>query len=99
MVSTTVATLPDAHTLATGLCDARLVACVHIDPPATSHYNWQGTRHHTTEYTVKMTTTPAQWEPIQAWMSTHHPYDLPQLIATSATASRAYAQWVDQQVS
>ena len=99
MVSTTVATLADAHALATGLCDARLVACVHIDPPTTSQYNWQGTRHHTTEYTIKMTTTTAQWEALQTWMSSHHPYELPQLLASPAIASHAYAQWVEAQVS
>lgn len=99
MVSTTVATVADAHQLATALCDALLVACVHIESPCESHYTWQGRRHRTTEYTLRMITTAAQWGPLQTWMATHHPYECPQLLALPAQASGSYALWVTQQVS
>ncbi|RME72031.1 MAG: divalent-cation tolerance protein CutA [Verrucomicrobia bacterium] len=93
---TTCETREDALRLARGLVEAKLAACAQISGPLTSVYRWDGRIEAAEEYrlTVKF---PARAEPsIRAWLETHHPYEVPQWVAVTATAvSEKYLNWAE----
>ena len=47
---TTVSNREDASRLARGLVEARLVACVQVEGPITSHYIWENRAETTEEF-------------------------------------------------
>jgi periplasmic divalent cation tolerance protein len=96
---TTVATLADAQRLARLIVGQRLGACVQIDPAVVSHYAWQGQLREEPELRLTIKTLPERLAALQAFFDQHHPYALPQFLATDMAASPAYAGWVRAAVS
>lgn len=97
-VVTTVGSLEDAQRLARGILDRRLAACVQIEPRLRSHYRWQGALCEEPELRLTIKTLPGHAGALQALFDEHHPYELPQFLATLMGASPAYAQWVAAEV-
>ncbi len=91
---TTVGSLADAQRLARLIVGQRLGACVQIDPAVVSHYVWQGKQCEEPELRLTIKTLPDRLAALQALFDRHHPYDLPQFLATDMAASPAYASWV-----
>jgi len=91
-------TCPDhaaAVSMAEGIVDAELAACVNIVPGLTSIYQWQGERKQGTEELLLIKTTNAAYQALQQHIIDSHPYELPEVIAVSIdTGLPAYLDWV-----
>jgi periplasmic divalent cation tolerance protein len=98
VVTTTAGSMDDARRLAAAIVQARLAACVQLDAIGASFYPWDGQLCDEPEVRLTIKTLPALREALQAFLSGHHPYDLPQFVAVIAGASKAYADWVRSQV-
>jgi periplasmic divalent cation tolerance protein len=84
-----------ASTLARGLVEARLAACVNILPEMRSVYRWQGEIHEDPEVQLLIKTRPELFAEIEQWIRQHHPYDVPELIALPVVqGSPAYLEWL-----
>jgi periplasmic divalent cation tolerance protein len=93
-------TAPDvttAETLAELALDARLAACVGLTAQ-TSHYRWQGKRESQPELLMTFKTTQGCFDPLAQLLRSHHPYELPEIIAVVATAEPQYQNWVQSEV-
>ncbi|MGC9449986.1 MAG: divalent-cation tolerance protein CutA [Oceanipulchritudo sp.] len=91
---TTVETSGQAEKLARLAVESNLAACVQIDAPIRSVYQWKGTVESTTEVRLWIKypagNEMALWELIRG----NHPYGIPQWIAVDAAAvSSAYRDW------
>lgn len=97
-VTTTVATRADAQALARAILERRLAACVQLEEGLTSFYRWQGKACEDPEVQLTIKTLPACAEALRALFAEQHPYDLPQFLAASMTASPEYHGWVRAEV-
>lgn len=97
-VATTVATPEQARALARQLLDSGLAACVQVDAVITSFYRWAGRSNEDPEVRLVIKTLPGCEAGLHALFAAHHPYDVPQFVATPARASAAYAKWVRESV-
>ncbi len=97
IITTTVETAAQADALAAAIIEARLAACVQITP-IQSVYRWKGLVEHTAERLLIAKTSTARADALVAFIRTHHPYELPEILVTSATAgSPDYLAWVTQE--
>lgn len=97
-VTTTVGSLAQAQALARQLVAARLAACVQLEPGVQSFYTWQGQACEEAEVRLTIKTLPAAAQALLDFLGAHHPYEVPQFLATRMQASPAYAQWVRGEV-
>lgn len=98
-VTTTVGTAEDAQRLARRLVEARLAACVQVEPPMRSTYRWEGRICEEEEIRLVIKTLPERASAVQAFLAQHHPYRVPQYLAQRLHASAAYADWVRTEVA
>jgi periplasmic divalent cation tolerance protein len=99
VVTTTVPTLAQAQALGRALVEARLAACVQLEPGLQSFYRWQDRVCDDPEVRLTIKTLPARAGELQAFLARHHPYDVPQFVAQRMEASPAYFAWVGVEVS
>jgi periplasmic divalent cation tolerance protein len=97
-LTTTVPSEEEAQALARGLVEARLAACVQVEPGLQSHYRWQDQVQAAGEVRLTVKTLPQARAAVEAFVARYHPYELPQLLWQALEASSAYAQWVREQV-
>lgn len=97
MVTTTVATEAEARRLAQAVLQARLAACVQVEP-ITAYFRWQGAAQEDRELRLVCKTMAHAVPALLALLRAQHPYTLPQLAVQTLQASAEYAQWVDEQV-
>jgi periplasmic divalent cation tolerance protein len=94
MLMTSVDNQVAAHSLADGLIEAGLAACVQL-LPMTSFYVWKGERRSEAEYLLLAKTRIALWPALEDFIRTRHPYELPELLQLPVTAGSAgYLQWL-----
>jgi periplasmic divalent cation tolerance protein len=90
--------LPDtasAQTLAALLVEERLAACVNILAPARSVYRWQGRIASEEEVPLLIKTSRARYAALEAAIRSHHPYELPEIIAVTIEAGLPeYLAWI-----
>lgn len=90
--------LPDAdaaHRLAKGLVETHLAACVNVLAPCRSFYRWEGALQEDGEIPLFIKTTAKLYPAVEAYISQHHPYDLPEIIAMKIEAGLPdYLRWV-----
>jgi periplasmic divalent cation tolerance protein len=90
--------LPDvasAEKLAHVLIENRAAACVNVLAACRSIYRWQGAVETTVEVPLLIKTTRAAYPLVEALVCAHHPYDVPELIATPITHGLpAYLDWL-----
>jgi periplasmic divalent cation tolerance protein len=99
-VTTTVDSKDQADALARGLVEARLAACVQVVGPIASTYRWQGAVETAAEWLCLAKTTGERFDALAAHVEAHHPYDVPELLATPVTAGAgAYLRWVTAETS
>lgn len=99
LVTTTLETEADAKRLAKQLVEQQLAACVHVSGPVTSYYRWQGKIEQADEWTCTIKTKVAVFERLSRAISSIHPYDVPEIVATPISdASASYAAWLDDQI-
>ena len=91
-------TCPDTATaeqLAQVLVSEQLAACVNQIPGIRSTYRWQGAVQTDQEVLLLIKTTQEQIQTLATRLKDLHPYDLPELIATSICAgSETYLDWI-----
>jgi periplasmic divalent cation tolerance protein len=91
---TTVATLEDAARLARGAVEAHLAACVQVEGPVTSHYQWQGRLEVASEYRLMFKFLPEQSAGLEAWILARHPYDTPEwIVVRTQHVPEKYLSW------
>jgi periplasmic divalent cation tolerance protein len=91
-------TMPDderADGLARTLVEEGLAACVNVHGPMTSTYRWRGKIEVELERQVVIKTTRAGLAALETRLRALHPYELQEVIVIDATASVAYARWVN----
>lgn len=90
--------LPDresAEKLAGILVENRIAACANILGDATSVYRWKGELETAREVPVLIKTAAHRYGDLEAAIRTHHPYELPEIIAVPITRGLpAYLDWV-----
>jgi periplasmic divalent cation tolerance protein len=99
LVLTTAGSEEEARTIARGLVQQHLAACVNIAPGARSIYHWQGKIEETEEYLLIVKTTAEAFARVRDAIQELHSYDLPECIAIPITdGSAAYLTWIAQSV-
>lgn len=92
-------TCPDsdvAEQLARQLVERKLAACVNIISGVRSVYEWQGELCNDAEALLLIKTTADKLEPLQGFILSEHPYELPEVIAVPIEAGLpAYLDWID----
>ena len=90
--------LPDravAETLARALIESRLAACVSIAAPVQSLYHWRGQIETAEEVPLVIKTRAARYAEVEAAIRSHHPYELPEILAVPASHGFApYVRWL-----
>ena len=96
-----ITNLPDresAKRVADALIENRAAACVSIWAQCTSVYRWQGKVETANEVPLLIKTTREAYVRVEAIICTHHPYELPEIIAVPVSAGLPdYLQWVSQE--
>ena len=98
VVTTTVATDAEARRLAQLVVQARLAACVQVEP-ITAYFRWQGAMQEDREYRLACKTAAGAVQALLTLLRAHHPYTLPQLLVQTLHGSAEYSQWVHEQVA
>lgn len=93
-IRTTFGDRAAAEACAARLVRERLAACVQVDGPVASTYAWRGAVETAVEWRCTCKTTPARAAACRAAIAAGHPYELPEVVASAAAASAAYAEWV-----
>lgn len=97
LVLTTTATAEEAQSLARGIVEARLGACVQIQP-IQSIYRWQGALCNEAEFRLSIKTRQALYAALERFISEHHRYETPEIVQLQISAgSAAYLQWLDEE--
>jgi periplasmic divalent cation tolerance protein len=90
--------LPDAASadkLANVLIEKRAAACVNIMSPCRSIYRWRGVVEAAVEIPLLIKTTAVNYALVEELVRTHHPYDVPELIAMPITQGLPdYLNWL-----
>lgn len=93
-----LSTCPDfltAKELATQIVENKLAACVNIMPGLTSVYRWQEKVEIAQEHLLLIKAPVQQYATIENFLSAHHPYDTPEIIAFSIENGLPdYLQWI-----
>ena len=96
VLHTTVDSEEDAIALAHAVVQARLAACVQIEP-IQSVYRWQGSLQQASEWRLLCKSTQTRHAELMAFVHAHHPYELPAIYTTPVLdATESYAHWVSE---
>ena len=99
IVVTTFASLEDAKKMAHLLIERRLAACVQIQEGVHSIYRWEGKICEANEMMLSAKTVVDRWGDVSNFIKSHHPYDLPEVIAYAPAKYEAlYGKWVQAEV-
>lgn len=95
IVLTTTADRAQAETLARQIVEARLGACVQLEP-IESFYVWKDELCRSPEYRLSIKTRQDRFEALAQFIRAHHGYETPEIVQLPITAgSTDYLQWVD----
>lgn len=98
-IYTTTETEEQAESIARGLVDRRLAACVQVQGPIRSTYRWQDKVEHAQEWLCSVKTRREAYEQVEAAIRSLHAYDEPEIIAVPIVAGSAgYLAWLQDQV-
>lgn len=95
IVFTTTPSGEEAELLAKKLVEANLTACVQILRQMTSVYVWEGKLQKENEHLLLIKTLPEKWDELHAFITAHHSYDVPEIVAVDAEkVSEPYQTWL-----
>jgi len=96
-----ITNLPDresARQLAEGIVSQRRAACANVLGECASVYWWGGAVESAVETPVLIKTRAAVYAELEAYIRSHHPYEVPEVIAVPISAGyRGYLDWVLQE--
>lgn len=99
VVTTTVDSEEAAMSLAKGIVEARLGACVQI-VPIRSVYRWEGEVRVDAEWQCVVKTSAIRADELVAHIKAHHAYDVPEVIVTPVVGGNDdYLSWVSEETS
>ena len=99
IIVTSFASLEDAKKMAHQLLEGHLAACVQIQEGVHSIYRWEGKICEASEVLLSAKTVADKWVDISNFIKSHHPYDLPEMIAYAPEKYEAlYGKWVQAEV-
>ncbi|MEV6238919.1 divalent-cation tolerance protein CutA [Lentzea sp. NPDC051838] len=99
VVTTTVDSAEAAESLAKGIVEARLGACVQI-LPCRSVYRWDGEVRVDAEWQCVVKTSAIRADELVAHIKAHHTYDTPEVIVTPVVGGNDdYLTWVSEETS
>lgn len=91
----TVPGIEVGKTLAHGLVERHLCACVNLVPGLTSVYRWEGKVAEDEEVLMVIKTRAEHVEAVSGYIDAHHPYTVPEVIALDVTGGHVpYLDWV-----
>lgn len=94
LVMTTFPNPATAAKVLDGLLENRLAACVQT-LPIQSAYRWKGAVNRENETLALIKTKAALYSEIEAFIRTHHPYEVPEIILLPIAAGLAdYLRWI-----
>ncbi len=97
LVLTTFPDIDTARRLARQIVRANLAACVNILPRAQSIYRWEGEEHEDSEHVALIKTTASSYPGLESHLRSHHPYELPEIIAVPITRGlEDYLTWLKE---
>ncbi len=99
LVLSTFSDLPTAETCARHLAGHSHAACVQIDGPIRSVYQWNGNLEADDEIRLLVKTSPESLNECVIALREHHPYEIPEIVVLHAHASESYASWVTEQTT
>jgi periplasmic divalent cation tolerance protein len=99
LVLSTFSDLATAEICAKHLVEHSNAACVQIDGPMRSVYQWKGDIQTDEEFRLLVKTSPESLNECVTALKEHHPYELPEIVVLHAHASAAYASWVTEQTT
>ena len=86
-------TLDAAEALGRAAVEAGLAACANLFP-VQSAYLWNGAMQDDEEVVVILKTFPEKEAALEAFLTSHHPYEVPALVRWPARVNDAYADWM-----
>jgi periplasmic divalent cation tolerance protein len=99
VVTTTVDSAEAAESLARGIVEARLGACVQI-VPIRSVYRWGGEVRVDAEWQCVVKTSAIRADELVAHIKANHSYDVPEVIVTPVVGGNDdYLTWVSEETS
>ncbi|MCH8474708.1 MAG: divalent-cation tolerance protein CutA [Opitutales bacterium] len=91
---TTFNSADTARIFARRLISEKAAACVQMDQPILSFYEWKGKVEEDEEFRLWIKGTPAQFSKLGEFLKKHHPYDTPQWVVCGADfVEEKYLQW------
>ncbi|MHC4340417.1 MAG: divalent-cation tolerance protein CutA [Planctomycetota bacterium] len=89
---------PSAESIAHGLLERRLVACVNILGGVKSRYWWKGKIEKDDESLLVLKTEDSRVPEVIAALNELHPYDTPELLSLPVeSGAEAYLRWVSEE--
>jgi len=96
LVLTTCPDTPTAETIARGLVEERLAACVNVLPPMRAIYRWRGQLESSEEQLVVIKIRERDYQAVEQYIVQHHPYELPEIVAIPiASGLPGYLAWIE----
>lgn len=97
IVLTTTPNNTEAEVLAEKIVDGKLAACVQILPQMKSVYVWEGKLQKENEHLLLIKTLPEKWDELRDFITAHHSYDVPEIVAVDAEkVSEPYQTWLTE---
>jgi periplasmic divalent cation tolerance protein len=95
IVLSTAGSREEAESIARGLIDERLAACVNLVPGLVSVYRWLGEVESSDEVLLVIKTTATSVEAVEGALRRLHSYEVPEmLVLTPEAGSHAYLEWL-----
>ena len=94
-------TFPDndsAKSMIEKVLEQRLAACI-LDMEVNSSYIWENQNQQEREVLVLFKTNQANFEQLEQYISTNHPYEVPAILKIDASANQDYQKWIDSIIS
>jgi periplasmic divalent cation tolerance protein len=95
VVLITVPGKKEAKTIARGLVERKLAACVNMVPAVDSVFSWKGKTERCREVLLAAKSTGARYAALERFVKASHSYEVPEIIALPIVrGSKDYLEWL-----